>query len=72
MQNETLVITGAANIEAYRMLAIKSALKLESIGLRRNGPSALSMVNKMGIKARTAKQALPLYVAKLQKMGIMV
>lgn len=59
-------------IEAYRLLALKGALKLESVGLRRGrGQSALSIVRAMGIKARTAKDALPLYEAHLRGLGIL-
>jgi len=54
------------------MLALKGALKLESLGMRRShGQSALGIVNALGIKARTAKAALPLFEAKLRQEGIL-
>lgn len=60
------------SIQAYRMLALKGALKLESLGMRRShGQSALDIVNGLGIKARTAKKALPLFEAKLRQEGIL-
>lgn len=61
-------------IRGYRMLALKGALKLQSLGIRRShGPSALSIVNGLGIgiKARTAKAALPLFEAYLKSEGIL-
>ena len=68
----TMTINTPDGIHAYRMLAIKGALKLESLGMRRShGPSALSMVKALGIKARTAKAALPLFEAHLKAEGIL-
>lgn len=58
-------------IHGYMLLALKGALKLESLGIRRKGPSALAMVKMLGIKARTAKAALPLFEAKLRQEGIL-
>jgi hypothetical protein len=60
------------DIEAYRLLALKGALKLESLGMKRRGPSALSIVRSMGIRARTAKAALPLYEAWLRETGVLI
>lgn len=60
-------------VAAFRMLAIKGALKMESVGLKRSrGLSALSIVKKeFGIKAKTAKEAFPLYVEYLREIGIL-
>lgn len=69
--NEGFVIDTPEGIEAYRLLAIKAKLKLESLGIKFRGPSALSIVKGMGIKARTAKAALPLYEAHLRQLGIL-
>ena len=66
------IITTPEDISAYRLLAIKGALKLESLGMTSRGPSALSIVRKEhGIKARTAKDALPLYIELLKEKGIL-
>ena len=59
------------SIQAYRMLALKGALKLESLGIRRKGPSALALVKSLGIKARTAKAAMPLFDAYLRQEGVL-
>jgi len=47
-----IVITGAEGAAAYRMLALKGALKLEMLGMRRSrGPSAFSIVKReFGLK----------------------
>ena len=66
------IITTPENIAAYRLLAIKGMLKLESLGMKSRGPSALSIVKREhGIKASTAKEALPLYVELLKEKGIL-
>lgn len=59
-------------VNAYAMLAMKGRLTLESKGMRCRGQSALSWVkSRFGIKARTAKAALPLYVKILEDKGIL-
>ena len=69
---ETIALTTPAQIDAFRLLALRGALKLESVGLKRRGPSALTLVKKeTGIKARTAKDALPLFEAHLRGLGIL-
>lgn len=66
------IISTPENIAAYRLLALKGMLKLESLGMTKRGPSALSIVKKeFGIKARTAKDALPLYIELLKEKGIL-
>lgn len=67
-----MTISNPDQIEAYRLLVIRSGLKLESLGLKHSsGRSMLSIVREMGIKARTAKAALPLFEAKLKQEGIL-
>jgi len=70
--NTAMHFSSPEQIEAYRLLALKGALKLESIGLKRRGPSALSIVRSMGIKARTAKAALPIFEQHLRQIGVLV
>ena len=69
--NEIIIADNPRLILGYQLLALKGSLKLETEGIRRNGPSALSQVKAMGIKARTAKKALPLFEAMLRKEGIL-
>lgn len=60
-------------VNAFNLLRIKGMLKLESFGMQASrGKSALSMVKAMGIKGRTAKEALPLYEAHLKQLGVLV
>ena len=67
-----IVLDTPAQINAFRLLSLRGALKLESVGLKRRGPSALTLVKKeTGIKARTAKDALPLFEAHLRGLGIL-
>ena len=68
----TIVLDTPAQINAFRLLALRGALKMESVGMKRRGPSALTLVKKeTGIKARTAKDALPLFEAHLRGLGIL-
>jgi hypothetical protein len=54
---ETTVITGAANIEAARLVAVRGALKLETNGLKRHGRSARTLANEaMGTNYKTIKK----------------
>ena len=51
-----MMITGEANIANVQFLAQKSALKLESIGMKRRGRSVLSIVKEQyGYKGNAAK-----------------
>ena len=38
------IITGAENIQAYRMKVLKSALKMELLGMKGRGRSAYSII----------------------------
>jgi hypothetical protein len=59
-------------IEAFRLLALKGALKLETVGLKRRGKSALSIVKEeFGFKGNT-KTVYEKYVAYLKEVGILV
>lgn len=51
-------ITGADRIEVARWMAVRSALQLETHGLKRHGRSARVLANEItGSTARTAKAA---------------
>ena len=78
MINETyetstgFVVAGPVQINAYRLLALKGALKLESLGMKRRGASALALVRaETGLKAKTAAAMLPLYIAHLRALGVL-
>lgn len=52
-------LTHPDDIAMFRLMTLRSALKLEVLGLKRRGASALSVLRKEGyVKARTAKAAL--------------
>jgi hypothetical protein len=57
--NDSIEITGAENIERARWLAVRSALRLETCGLRRSrGRSARVLANEItGQNHRTAVKA---------------
>ena len=67
-----MTLTKPKQIEAYRLLALKGALKLQALGMRRRGKSALSLVrSETGLKARTAAKMIPLYEDWLRDAGIL-
>lgn len=73
MANDIIVLDTTDKIKAFRLLSLRSMLKLEAAGMKRRGPSALSIVKKeTGIKARTAASALPLFEAILIAQGVLV
>lgn len=58
-----LVITGEHNIRAAQALARLKALQLEAIGLKRRGPSMLTIIKReTHLTARTAKAMVPKYI----------
>jgi hypothetical protein len=72
--DKTIVLDTPSQIQAFRLLTIRQGLKAEMVGMRltRRAPSCLSIVKKeFGIKAKTAKDALPLFEAYLQTLGIL-
>lgn len=56
MQAPTVVISGE-DILVYRLCVLKAALKLEMMGMKRQGRSALSILRDMGFKGNR-KQVL--------------
>lgn len=56
----SIVITGKENIDRFRLMVLRSALRLEAQGMGRSRrPSALTSAREQGLtKARTAKEAL--------------
>jgi hypothetical protein len=70
--NETLVVTGKSNIEAARLLALKGALKLEIVGLRRSGRPASVIVREVtGFATKNKKKLLEQYENWLRQKGIL-
>lgn len=52
-------LTHSDDIAHFRLLTLRQALKLETLGLKRRGATALSILRKEGyVKSRTAKAAL--------------
>jgi hypothetical protein len=49
--NKTIVLDTPQAIDGFRVRALRSALKLEVLGMKRNGPSVYSIVkNEFGFK----------------------
>lgn len=70
---DMIVCDTPQDIEAYQLLALKGALKLETIGMKRRGQSAFAVVKRItGLKAGSAKKLLPLYEEWLREKGILV
>lgn len=69
----TIVCDTPDKIQAFRLLALKNALKLETKGLKMSrGRSALSIVKaEFGLKG-TAKTVLPQFEKILREKGILL
>lgn len=68
----TMTATTPAEITAFSMLALKGALKLEVLGMKRRGPSAATIVKRQfGFKGSNAK-VLAQYEAHLREIGVLV
>lgn len=62
-----IMVTGAEDIELFRLIALKGALKLENMGMRRRGRSALSIAKEfLGVKG-TRASVLAALVAEIDK-----
>jgi hypothetical protein len=59
-------------IEAFRLLALRGALSLETKGLKRRGRSVLSIIKaEFGLRG-TSKTVLPQYENILRQRGILL
>lgn len=64
--DQTLSATSPEDINAWRLLALRGALKLETLGFKRHGRSARVIANEeMGTNYRTAKKAYEAFDAWL-------
>jgi hypothetical protein len=51
-----MMITGAENIDMFRLVVLKNALKLEMLGMKRRGRSTYSIVKEeFGLKGSKQK-----------------
>jgi hypothetical protein len=68
----TIICDTPDSIQAYRLLAMRSALKLEVVGLKRRGPSMLSIVKReFGFKGN-AKSVSEQFANYLREQKILV
>jgi hypothetical protein len=72
--NNCLVLDTPEQINGYRMLTIRAGLRAESFGMKlTRGSSCLKLAKEAsGLKARTAKQMLPLFEAWLESAGFVL
>ena len=68
MNDQAIVIDTPEGIEMYRLLALRYALKLEIVGMKRRGPSAYILLKRefgfRGDKAAVLAQLLALIAIK--------
>ena len=56
MTNRGITITGTENINMFRLITLKHALKLEMLGMKRRGQSVYSIVKEeFGLKGNKQK-----------------
>lgn len=64
MSERIIVADTSEKIEAYGLLALKGALKLEALGMKRRGTSAFKQAKSIsGLTARSAKELSPKFNA---------
>mgnify|MGYP003450041415 FL=1 len=72
MSDNGFSLTTPDQINAFALLSLKGRLKLESLGMKGRGASALSQVKWItGLKAKTAKDMLPLFEDYLREKGVL-
>ena len=71
-QEEMIVLNKPEQIEAFALLSLRGRLKLETVGLKARGQSALQIIkSKTGLSAGTAKAMQPKFDAWLIERGIL-
>ena len=71
-QEEMIVLNKPEQIEAFALLSLRGRLKLETVGLKSRGQSALQIIkSKTGLSARTAKAMQPKFNAWLIERGVL-
>mgnify|MGYP003488604181 FL=1 len=72
MSDNGFSLTTPDQINAFALLSLKGRLKLESLGMKGRGASALSQVKRItGLKAKTAEAMLPLFEDYLREKGVL-
>ena len=70
--NDMIIADTPEKINAFRLLALKGALKMETLGMTRRGPSAYSIVKKeFGFKGSKQK-VYDQYIQHLTEIGVLV
>jgi hypothetical protein len=71
-QNNGIMLDKPEQIDAYRLLTIRSGLRAETLGMKlTRGVSCLKLAKaETGLKAKTAKEMLPLFENWLESKGI--
>ena len=64
---QTMVADTPAKIAHIQLCALKGAVKLESLGMKKRGASALSIAKRMGFKAKTAKEMLSILEQEIER-----
>ena len=70
-QEETIALNKPEQIEAFALLSLRGRLRLETVGMKTRGPSALKIIkSKTGLRAATAKAMQPKFDAWLIERGM--
>jgi hypothetical protein len=70
MSQDATVIDTPEGIDAYRMLALRSGLKLEVLGMRKRGQSCLSIIkSEYGLKG-SKQRVLEQFEDLLRQQGV--
>ena len=56
-------------IAFFQLCALRGALRLEAVGMKSRGKSALSIVKKMGYKVKNAQEGYEAINAKIRELN---
>ena len=72
MPQEMMEFTATESIAAFRLLSLRSALKLEILGMTRKGSSACSIIKKeIDLKSGSRKVVLEKFETYLREKGVL-
>jgi hypothetical protein len=72
MSDNGIILTSPDQINAFALLSLKGRLKLEALGMKGRGASAFSQVKSItGLKAKTARDMIPLFESYLREQGVL-
>jgi hypothetical protein len=71
MENETIILTGADQIQAFRMFSVHARMKLEMTGLKFRVNTTAAIRRELGLPKNTRRiDVLRAFEAKMTEQGL--